>query len=193
LDQGLIWRLLKVTNASSLPQELQSIADEAIRIFNSYGESSGLDRIYEWLEVDGWDDLIADFEEQDALKINYIAEYKFSESELRAHIGLEDSEQVSDQDRLSYARDVIDDAISGSDGFLLASLHAYSLVSSKGQTAYVGCMISIHGQGGPHCDWWGLWPSKAAFYNAVCESGDYWVIPMMGEVTDEAILKRWKS
>ena len=182
-----------MTNASSLPHELQSIADEAIRIFNIDGESSGLDRIYEWLEVDGWDDLIADFEEQDALNISYLAEHRFTDSQLRDHAGLEGNDKVLDSDRLTYAHEVIEYSMSGDDGHVLASLHAFPLVSSIGQVAFVGCMIAIHGQGGPHCDWWGLWKTKESFYNAVAQSGDYWVTPLMGDVSDEAILTRWKN
>lgn len=182
-----------MANISPLPSQLQKFADEAISQFFAEGKTAGLEEIYEWLEVDGWDDLIADFEEQDALNISYLAEHRFTDSQLRDQAGLDDKDKVLDSDRLTYANEVIEYSMSGDDGHVLASLHAFPLVSSTGQVAFVGCMIAIHGQGGPHCDWWGLWESKESFYNAVAKSGDYWVTPLMGDVSDEAILKRWKN
>lgn len=42
-------------------------------------------RLYEWLEGDGWDALIAAWEDEEcALKLNYFAQYNFSDTELRA-------------------------------------------------------------------------------------------------------------
>mgnify|MGYP001125546184 CR=1 FL=1 len=84
-------------------------------------------------------------------------------------------------------REQIDSVLDNDDDVLLPSVHAYQLISSDGQSARVGCLVEIHGQLGPACYWHGLWPSREAFWNALGSEYGYWVTPLMGDVTDEAI------
>ncbi len=56
--------------APHLPPSLQAVADTVLREFSAgVDEPEGLSLIHEWLEVDGWDFLIADLGEQSALKL----------------------------------------------------------------------------------------------------------------------------
>ena len=65
-----------------LPPDLQPVADAVLRDFAAgVEEPDGLTRICEWLEVEGWDFLIADLGEQNALKLGYIAQLEFSDEE----------------------------------------------------------------------------------------------------------------
>jgi hypothetical protein len=104
-----------------------------------------------------------------------------------------DEQPISDVDRLRWGREQIDRVLNNYDDDLLPSVHAYQLTSSDGQCAWVGCLVEIHGQLGPACYWQGLWPSREAFWNALGSEFSYWVTPLMGDVTDEAILSHWQK
>jgi hypothetical protein len=54
-------------------------------------------------------------------------------------------------------------------------------------------LIEIHGQGGPVCEWWGIWKTPDDFYEAVGAGGFNWVIPRMGEISDHVILSMWEK
>ena len=183
-----------MNTASHLPPDLQAVADTVLREFSAGVEApDGLSLIYEWLEVDGWDFLINDLGEQSALKLGYIAQLEFSDSETRYNLEIPKEVEVQDADRLNWARQRIEYAQAGDDGYLLASLHAYRLIGSDGSHAFVGCLIEIHGQGGPVCEWWGLWKTPNEFYEAVGDGGFNWVIPRMGDISDQVILSMWEK
>jgi hypothetical protein len=57
----------------------------------------------------------------------------------------------------------------------------------------IGCIVEIHGQAGPACQWEGLWKSRDDFLAAVGDGEGFWVTPMMGEIPDEVILKLWQK
>ena len=87
--------------APHLPPSLQAVADTVLREFSAgVDEPEGLSLIHEWLEVDGWDFLIADLGEQSALKLGYIAQLEFSDSETRYNLEIPKDVEVQDADRL---------------------------------------------------------------------------------------------
>lgn len=181
-------------STQNLSPDLQSIADAVLRDFAAgIEEPDDLADICEWLEFDGWDFLIADLGEQNALKLGYIAQLEFSDDEARYNLDIPDEVELRDADRLTWARQRIDYAQSGDDTYLLASLHAYQLNGSDGSYAFLGCLIEVHGQGGPVCEWWGLWRTAEEFYDAVGDGGYNWVTPRMGEISDEVILSMWQK
>ena len=177
-----------------LPPEIQDVADNVLRDFAAgISEPVGLSLIYEWLEIDGWDDLNADLFEQMALKLGYLAHNDFSDTEAQWNLEGPEGDALTDADRIKWARQRIDYVQSGEDEYLLASLHAYRLSARNGSHAFVGCLVEVHGQAGPVCQWWGLWKSREDFYDAVGAGGQIWVIPRMGEITDEVILSMWQK
>jgi hypothetical protein len=179
---------------SCLPPDLQPIADAVLKDFAAgVEEPDGLTQICEWLEIDGWDFLIADLGEQNALKLGYIAQLEFTDEEARYNLDIPEEVEIQDTDRLSWARQRINYAEAGDDTYLLASLHAYRLNGSDESFAFVGCLIEVHGQGGPVCEWWGLWEAPEEFYDAVGEGGYNWVTPRMGQISDQVILSMWQK
>ena len=88
-----------------LPPDLQPVADAVLRDFAAgVEEPDGLTRICEWLEIEGWDFLIADLGEQNALKLGYIAQLEFSDEEARYNLDIPEEVEIQDADRLSWAR-----------------------------------------------------------------------------------------
>jgi hypothetical protein len=181
-----------MNTATSFPEHLQAACDEAIAAFKSAKpESKSLGAIKEWLEVDGWDALIADLGDQMAINLAALAYDQFTDGELRANLDIPDDQSVTDTDRLQWGREKIDEVVNNYDDCLLPSVHAYQLVSSNGDTAWIGCLVEIHGQLGPACQWQGLWPSREFFWMALGENNAYWLVTLMGDVPDEVILSLW--
>jgi hypothetical protein len=181
-----------MNNKTVLPGSLQTLADKLVGeclAGNSHPE--GIEAIYEWLEIDGWDDLISDLGDEMALKLYYLADLEFNDNETRWNLDIPDDQEVQDSDRLNWARQRIDYFQTGDDGYVFVSVHAYPLVSSDGKIAIVGCLVEIHGQAGPVCDWWGLWKSREDFYDALGSDGQIWLSPRMGEIPDDVILSMW--
>lgn len=137
--------------------------------------------------------MTADLGVQNALKLGYIAQLEFSDAEARYNLDIPDEVEIQDADRLNWARQRIDYAESGDDTYLLASLHAYQLIGSDGSSACVACLIEAHGQGGPVCEWWGIWRSPEEFYDAVGDGGYNWVTSRMGKISDKVILSMWQK
>ncbi len=183
-----------MTNNPTFPTELQPVLDAALHDFQEGKVNPGiLKPIYEWLEVDGWEALINDLGEQMALNLGYLAQFQFNDSELRACMDIPDEQPLTDEDRIRWGRSHIDRVLNGDDEYLLPSIHTYEVQASDGFKAVIGCIVEIHGQAGPVCQWEGLWKSRNDFLEAVGEGDGYWVTPLMGEIPDDVILKLWQK
>jgi len=178
-----------MTSESHLPPDLQPVADTVLRDFASgIKEPDGLTRICEWLELDGWNSLIADLGEQYAIYLNYIAQFEFSDAAVRYHFEISDDVHIEDCARLNWARNCIEIARSEP-----ASVHAFRVLGSDGTFAFLGCLIEFSDQGGPVCTWKGLWRTTREFYEALGDGGNTWLIPLMGEIPDQVILSMWQK
>jgi hypothetical protein len=183
-----------MTLTNKLPEFLQADCDALIAAFNKGKPApQNLEKIKEWLELDGWDDLIADLGEQMALKLRYLAELQFNDGELRATEDIPEDLPVTNDDRIRWGRSQIDRVFNDYDDYFLPSVHSYQLTATDGSTAILGCLVEIQGQGGPVCEWEGLWASREEFLNALGKHANYWVTPLMGDVPDEVILSLWEK
>jgi hypothetical protein len=179
---------------NNLPEFLQADCDEVVAAFNN-GKTApkNLEKIKEWLEVDGWDDLIADLGEQMAIDLADLSQFDFNDQEARDSQDIPDDLSITDEDRIRWGRNKIDSVLSEYDDCLLPSLHTYTLKASDGSTATIGCLVEIHGQSGPVCEWQGMWSSREEFLDSFSKGGKYWVTPLMGDVPDEVILSIWQK
>ena len=183
-----------MTTRGNLPAYLQADCDEIVAAFNSGKPApKNLEKIEEWLEADGWGDLIADLGEQMAINLTDLSQFYFNDQEARDSQDIPDDLPVTDEDRIRWGRNKIDSVLSEYDDCLLPSLHTYTLKASDGSIATLGCLVEIHGQGGPVCEWQGLWVSREEFLNSLGKGGKYWVTPLMGDVPDEVILSIWEK
>ncbi len=180
---------------SEFPARLQFAVDEVIAAFksNKKASSQSLGLIQEWLEVDGWDALISDLGDQMALNLCHLAQFQFEDGELRACMDIPKDVSVTDDDRIRWGRGHIDRVLTGDDEYLLPSVHTYELSATDGSKACIACTVEIHGQGGPVCQWQGIWPTRESFLQALGKDHDYWVVPLMGDIPDDVILKLWQK
>jgi len=106
-------------------------------------EPHGILELYTWLEVDGIEQLCSDFGDQFALKFGYIKQ-EFSDSNIRGYMDTPPNEQVTDAQRLSWARSRLEEARSLDDPFLAASVYAFPMTATSGKLAYIGSVVSAY-------------------------------------------------
>lgn len=174
----------------NLPKKLNTIRDQVIdHVRNNTPEPKNLGDLVSWFEDEGWDEILSGWgSEHVALKLDYLASLKFNDKEMIASEGLD--EPLTKELRIDYARRLISDALEQSDGYECPSVHAVEIKKASGESAVLGWLVEIHGQGGPAPEFQGVFSDKENFYQLL--SG--WGLLLDTEeqnLTDESILKLW--
>jgi len=176
-----------------LPSNLWPLRDAIIE--HAHGKARkprNLKRLHDWLEDDGWDSLVGESSKYEmAIKLYDLAYQQFSDSEFRAVEGLNPGDVITDDRRLTYARELISAACSGDDGYLCPTLHSYKLERQDGASAIVGALVEIHGQGGAVAVWQGIYATREDFFAAM-KRCDVWLIEDVKEIDDARILALWE-
>ena len=167
-----------LTLNNKLPQEFQSTCDRIVKEFYSGNTNPDeLSSIYKWLEDEYWliveDDL--GFEEAiDILRLSSVLnENDFEPSELTESFRIQQARMVLYDPSIRFA-------------FLL-----YEIQSNTNQSVVLVIYGSHWGQGGWECGLFGLYESKDAFIQIIIAEGNFWLINIMAEITDEKILSLW--
>jgi len=174
----------------NLPKKLNTIRDQVIdHVRNNTPEPKNLGDLVSWFEDEGWDEILSGWgSEHVALKLDYLASLKFNDKEMIASEGLD--EPLTDELRIDYARRLISDALEQSDGYECPSVHAVEIKKASGESAVLGWLVEIHGQGGPAPEFQGVFSDKENFYQLLSSWG-FLLDSDEQNLTDEAILKLW--
>jgi hypothetical protein len=132
----------------------------------------GVKEIEEWFELEGWDILISDSDDQMAINLCALSS-SLNDHELRAYENIADNTVLQDSDRIAWVRGLIESAQGTGDDSFLLSVHAHTLQATEGKTAVTGCLIEIQGQLGPYCHWQGLHVTKESFLHSLAEGRAY--------------------
>jgi|AntAceMinimDraft_1070359.scaffolds.fasta_scaffold81617_2 hypothetical protein len=180
-----------IPTSSELPRKYWTTRNAAIEyVLSGSPLPSGLADLQEWLATDGWDDLLAAWINEDvALNLKEWATYKFFDSTMRDDQGL-DSEAITDQMRVDYARASIREAVEQSEGYDSPSVHSFSIEREDGERAILGCTVEIHGQAGLVPQWHGIFADKEAFYVYLRDAG-FLLHSIADEISDVEILSLW--
>jgi hypothetical protein len=176
---------------SKLPTKLHSIRNQVIEhVRNSAPLPENLSDLISWYEGDGWDELVPTWEPEEhiALNLNYVSWLKFSDSELIAN--QENDEPVTDELRIKYARKLIFETFENYDGYECPSVQAVEISKANGDSAVLGWLIEIHGQGGPVAIYQGAYTDKKQFYENLREC-NFLLDTEQHNLTVEEILKLW--
>jgi hypothetical protein len=183
----------KVSMNSKLPTKLNSIRDQIIEHVRNNGPlPSNLSDLIDWYEGDGWDELVPtwDPEEHIALNLNYVSSLSFSDSELIAN--QENDEPVTNKSRIEYARKLVSETFENYDGYDCPSVQAVEISNANGDSAVLGWLIEIHGQGGPVAIYQGAFTDKKQFYLHLHEC-DFLLDSEEHNLLDESILRLWAA
>ena len=181
---------LKPPTATQLPKQFWKVRDCAVEhILSNSPIPSGLADLQAWIAVDGWDDLLAAWINEDvALNLKAWAVYKFSDSLLREAESLDDVVSITDQMRVAYARATIRDAVEQSEGDHSPSVHSFPIERDDGERAVLGCTVEIRGE--PVSEWHGVFADKDDFYRHLRASG-FLFHSEADEIGDSEILALW--
>lgn len=175
-----------------LPKKLTLIRDQVIdHVRKNTSIPENLSDLVAWFEDEGWDEILSGWgSEHVALKLVHLASLKFDDKEMIASEGLD--ELLTDDLRLDYARRLISDAFENSDGYDCPSVHAVEIKKPNGDSAVLGWLVEIHGQGGPVAEFQGAFIDKENFYQLL---GGWGLLLDTEEqnLTDESILKLWSK
>ncbi len=173
-------------------EKIQQIKERLVASVNEgTAEPADVHVLYEWLETDGWDELIRDLDQGMAIDLSWFDKSYFSDSELIAGEDLS-LEEVTDKKRLESARRQIAQAIEGGDCNVTLTAHAYPLSDHQGRKAILGCLIAIQGQAGPAPSWQGVFRDRASFIENLHQK-HVWLWDEVDSLADTYLLSLWKT
>jgi hypothetical protein len=175
-----------------LPEKLIYIRDQVIdHVLNNTPVPVEVSELVHWYETDGWDVLVPVWAEEEhvALNLNSVS-LSFCDSELRAN--QVDDAPLTDELRIQYARNLVSTTFENNDGYDCPSVQLVELKKANGESAVLGWLIEIHGQGGPVPVYKGAFLNKKYFYQHLKDT-DYLLDTDEHNITDDEILRLWAS
>jgi len=178
---------------SKLPDKFFATRDQVINhVHTTSPLPENLGELLAWYENEGWDELVPAYAEEEhiVINLNYVSWLKFSDSELIA--SQEDEELVTDELRIKYARELIAETLEAYDGYDCPSVQTIEIRNQAGDSAVLGWLIEIHGQGGPVAIYQGAFTDKKQFYENLREC-NFLLDTEQHSLTDESILNLWSK
>ena len=171
-----------------IPEELWEARDLAIEGFLSGKRDVAAEKKLEswFLSADAYEHLV----EGDA-PIGMICDLRCTDDDVISQLGLDNDREVSDQDRVEFARQAMDYARGDC---CSTYIEARPLTSSLGEKAYLGISSVAGGQGGMYFSWLGLYKSPQSLVKIYKEQGFAIDNMMIGErgfddYTDDEIIR----
>ena len=182
------------TQLPNLPEELWEIRDAAVEhVLTNAPLPPDIERLYEWLEGDGWDSLVDAWVDDECVMNLEVLSSSFSDSELSDVKGLEPGDEITDKIRVEYAREWISEFYSRDDDlYTEKSVHSYEIKRQDGKSAIIGCTSSGAGQSGHDVFWYGMFPTRQEFLNELKEHG-FWLSRDIKTIDDATILALWQK
>lgn len=114
----------------------------------------------------------------------------FSDSALRETLGLDDGAELTDQDRINYARERTSEQRLDEDDVYF--LHDFDSSDGTENPRLFCCTAQMVGQGGYDLKWYGLFSEKSAFRRHLNSLGYYDIREGPYALTDAKILEVWQ-
>lgn len=170
-----------------MPDHITKLRDKAVASADG-GEFSWDDstKLFDWLTYEGeWVDL------NDINCFVPLDHFSLSDPDLREQLELPDDAEITDEVRLAYARDAIDE-FNNSGGSAHGST-VVKLTDSLGRETY-GCWLSeTMGHAVEVADWYGCFPSKEAFFEYLKNNGWWDLNQDVNELSWERLRAAWRQ
>ena len=175
-----------------LPENLLEVVDGVVaHAIENTPLPRNFNDLIEWFETDGWDHLCSSNDDYFcALKLFQIACWNFSDQELEAN--QEEPVPITDELRVAYARNLVDEAIEEVDEYNCPTVHTVQISNEQGQVAILGWLVESHGQGGVVPVFQGIFSNKTDFYQSLRDL-DFVLQTEEGLLKDETILRLWNQ
>jgi hypothetical protein len=172
----------------ALPRKLMPIRHAAIEhALTGAPVPPDLHLLEGWLEIDGWDALLAAWDgEVVAMKLD---ELELNDRQVRECLDLGPRKRVTDDMRVQCAREMLERRREHDECFGV-SVHPYPMRRRDGRSAILGCTVEIQGQAGAAAQWHGVFRTAEDFRNSLRRSG-YWATDEADRL-DTVILQQWE-
>jgi hypothetical protein len=179
-----------MTSSTVFPESLWPIRDAVIDLVHAgKNPPPEISEIYEWLNSEGWDDLVG----ESAYEESVIELYRFCEndSEVRAIFNYDDTVEITDKMRIEYTRYLLGKVITGEDDSDNPTIAIYHLEGGNEKSVVIGGRLDIQ-QGGLDVTWEGVFLTSGDFMDQLEGSGIY-LIGNIGKIDDSTIISFWNS
>jgi len=180
---------MTLSPVTEVPPEYDEIGNAVLAFALGEGpqpeKSSALKEFYNWLFYEAVGNGDDDYE-----LVVRPGGLQFDDDTLRCDLGLPDQYQISDADRLRYARTIINNyGNDGKDDPCFAQV--IGLRRKDGKSAEFGYISYVGGQGGAYPECYGSFANKEAFLKSLRDSG-WWILRDGAErVSDRDIMVNW--
>ena len=179
--------MIHITHLST---KLWSIRDAVIDAVLSGNEPPAeISSIYEWLENDGWTELV-DRNPNGDLAVS-IYSFCYDDAELRALLDIDDLVPVSDEMRIQLTREGLRELKSDSISYEYPEI-TFCRIEGKDRRSVVLGATFENQPGGCVVHWMGVYKNAEQFINAMKFKG-LWPLNEVGMIDDESILRFWRK
>jgi hypothetical protein len=174
---------------ANLPENLVSIRDAAIdfAMGRSKSEPENVNELYEWLEVESYDDFMI---VGDGFYTHVITS-SFNDEELSDDEGV-GKEVITDELRVAYAKRKVSECNSP-DSINVLIVMFMLIQNTNNEKAFLGLIQEEHGMHDLGVSWWGIYKSEADFIEELTNSDIFMFLGEEEALTDNEILKLWNS
>jgi hypothetical protein len=175
-----------------IPTNLLSIRDRIIDcVHQGTPIPDEVNELTKWIETERWDNLVAGWDQEHmVLSLGHLSWLVWSDEEMLAREEL--TPPLTDKHRLSYARGLVAGTFEGMAGWDVPSVHLVKIEKDNGQSAVLGWLVEIHGQGGAFPVYMGAFLDREHFYQNLRDC-DYLFDDEQNSLTDETILRLWTN
>lgn len=177
----------------NIPKRLVAVSDQVIEhVKKGLAAPPTLSELTAWFETEGWTTLVSTFgdDEHIAVNLNYLASLAFSDSDL-VDAEERDDDPVTDEIRVEYAREVIANVLDQYNDDTCPSVYSVELRNHTRETATLGWLVEVHGQGGAVPIFQGAFRDRRHFYEYL-RASDFLLDSHQDTLTDEEILQLWR-
>lgn len=173
-----------VSTPFDLPLDLKRLLEKnVLHLWNEKYPAPDLTPLGEWLEVEGWDEVISGLYSSCIYSSNVMT--YLNDETLMEHIDIVKRKDIKNSDRISFARNHIEYLLSDS----MDSIHSISIEFNDMPPADLCFTMYYHGQGGAKFDDFELCHSPEKFIKEF--DGD--LITSPADLSDLQILDLWKK
>jgi hypothetical protein len=176
-----------------LPAEFFPIRDAVIEhVISGSPIPSDLSLITEWLGNEGYQVLISSWDkngEDICIEIKHLAD-KFSDEMMHDYADIEAGVTITDDMRIDHIKYMCNYFFIEELCWPVLTIHSYKVTRDDGQSAIIGYLMGVYGQGGPEFEYYGIFADKESFYKKLKE--DSYLINDIDSFEIAKILSTWK-
>jgi hypothetical protein len=175
------------------PPNIQALVTDIVGSYHGGNKAPPeIETLKTWVMGDGWSAIAESWGDMMALDIKKIAKERFHDQEVLDNWMQADAstDVVTDEDKVAWARQLIEDVFSSGESELAPSIHTVELSHPSGKNAQLCFLLRIEGHD-PVFDWFGIYKSNEDFYESLALEHNYVVSHGESEIDPQMILKLW--